>query len=68
MLAWEFCLLLITGQKTIKKQNEQYKEAMRRLGYDKTNWQWRYGHDHLPKQSLGFKDLLKFLENLFGGK
>ena len=48
-----------------RKQNEQYREAMRRLGYSKKDWQWRYGHDHLPNESLGFKDLLKFLKNLF---
>lgn len=48
-----------------RKQNEQYREAMRRLGYDKTDWQWRYGHDHLPKESMGFRALLKFLEELF---
>ena len=48
-----------------RKQNEQYREAMRRLGYSKKDWQWRYGHDHLPNVSLGFKDLLKFLEDLF---
>lgn len=48
-----------------RKQNEQYREAMRRLGYSKEDWQWRYGHDHLPNESLGFKDLLKFLEDLF---
>ena len=48
-----------------RKQNEQYREAMRRLGYNKGDWQWRYGHDHLPNESLGFKDLLKFLVDLF---
>ena len=48
-----------------RKQNEQYREAMRRLGYNKGDWQWRYGHDHLPNESLGFKDLLKFLSDLF---
>ena len=48
-----------------RKQNEQYREAMRRLGYSKKDWQWRYGHDHLPNESLGFKDLLKFLQDLF---
>ena len=48
-----------------RKQNEQYREAMRRLGYNKEDWQWRYGHDHLPNESLGFKDLLDFLKELF---
>lgn len=48
-----------------RKQNEQYREAMRRLGYNKEDWQWRYGHDHLPNESLGFKDLLNFLKELF---
>ena len=48
-----------------RRQNEQYKEIMHRLGYKKTDWQWRYGHNHLPKESLGFKQLLEFLRNLF---
>ena len=47
-----------------RKQNEQFRQVMRRLGYDKKDWQWRYGHDHLPNESLGFKDLLKFLTDL----
>lgn len=50
-----------------KRQNKQYEEIMRRLGYKKKNWQWRYGHDHLPNEDLGFKDLLKFLTDLFSG-
>ena len=48
-----------------RKKNEQYREAMRRLGYNKEDWQWRYGHDHLPNESIGFKDLLNFLKELF---
>ena len=48
-----------------RRQNEQYREAMKRLGYDKKDWQWRYGHDHLPNKSLGFKNLLEFLKSLF---
>lgn len=48
-----------------RKQNEQYKEAMKRLGYKKEDWRWRYGHNKLPKESLGFKELLKFLMDLF---
>ena len=49
-----------------KRQNEQYREIMRRLGYKKTDWQWRYGHDHLPDKEMGFKELLEFLRKLFG--
>lgn len=48
-----------------RKQNEQYREAMRRLGFSKKDWQWRYGHDHLPQKSMGFKELVDFLRSLF---
>ena len=48
-----------------RKQNEQYREAMRRLGFSKNDWQWRYGHDHLPQKSMGFKELVDFLRSLF---
>ena len=40
-------------------QNEQFREVMRRLGYTKKDWQWRFSHDNLPKpHNMGFRELL----------
>ena len=47
-----------------QKQNEQFRSIMQKLGYNKKDWQWRYGHDHLPNDKLGYKELYEFLKKI----
>ncbi|MDE6945667.1 MAG: hypothetical protein K2P14_00640 [Anaeroplasmataceae bacterium] len=50
-----------------QKQNEQFREVMKRLGIDKRNPKWRKAHDAIEHEPpMNFQELLQFIKDLFG--
>lgn len=50
-----------------QKQNEQFREVMKRLDIDKNNPKWRQAHNAMEDESpMNFQELLQFIKDLFG--